>query len=118
MCDTSVQHYSAGGLAFLESKHPAPRNGGGAEDWSPNADIPPTNAEPITSDSVRDLVRTASRGAASGADNFPMDVLKQLGKTVAKKEFPVDTAQFLDNLTDFLNRVFVLVIVLLGFCSS
>ena len=36
-----------------------------------------------------------------------MDVLKQLGKTVAKMEFPVDTAHFLDNLTDFINRVFV-----------
>ena len=30
--DTFVQHYSAEGLAFLESKLPAPRNGGAAED--------------------------------------------------------------------------------------
>ena len=62
--DTSVQHYSAEGLAFLEDKHPAPRNGG-APTWQPSADVVHVSAEPISSDAVRVLVRSASRGAAS-----------------------------------------------------
>jgi hypothetical protein len=37
---------------------------------------------------------------------FPIDILKQLTKTVVKKEFPTDTRLFLDLLIGFLNVVF------------
>ena len=46
-------------------------------------------------------------------DNFPIDILKQLSKTVVKKEFPVETRTFLELLTAFFNRVFTF-----GHCPS
>ena len=52
------------------------------------------------------LIRSASKGASPGVDNFPVDIFKQLTKTQLKKEFPVDTRLFLDLLTWFFNRMF------------
>ena len=52
------------------------------------------------------MIRSAPKGASCGVDNFPVDILKQLTKTVVKKEFPSDTRLFLDLLIGFLNNVF------------
>ncbi len=52
------------------------------------------------------MIRSAPKGASTGVDNFPVDILKQLTKTVIKKEFPTDTRLFVDLLLGFLNIVF------------
>jgi hypothetical protein len=60
----------------------------------------------ISFDNVVSLIRSSSKGASPGVDNFSVDILKQLAKTAVKKQFPVDTRLFLDLLTNFFNRVF------------
>ena len=61
----------------------------------------------VTFEGVVKLIRSAPKGASYGVDNFPVDILKQLTKTVMiKKEFPTDTRLFLDLLLGFLNIVF------------
>ena len=45
----------------------------------------------ITFEGVVKLIRSAPKGASCGVDNFPVNILKQLTKTVIKKEFPTDT---------------------------
>ena len=57
-------------------------------------------------ENVVSLIRSSSTGASCGVDNFPIDILKQLAKTVVKKEFSVDTRLFLELLTAVFNRVF------------
>ena len=102
--DAKVLQYSPDNLDFLQTKHPAA---------NPNAPIwtcaQETSAlsEPllIPFEDITVLIRNASRGASSGVDNFPIDILKQLVK-VQKKEFPVDTRLFLELLLEFFNRVF------------
>ena len=44
--------------------------------------------------------------ASCGVDNFPIDILKQLSKTLVKKEFPVGRRTILELLTAFFNRFF------------
>jgi hypothetical protein len=60
----------------------------------------------ITFEGVVKLIRSAPKGASCGVDNYPVDILKQLTKTVIKKEFPTDTRLFLDLLLGFFNIVF------------
>ena len=71
--------------------------------------------EPIllSFESVVKLIRSSSKGTSCGVDNFPIDILKQLSKTVVKKEFPVETWTFLELLTSFFNLVFTF-----GHCPS
>ena len=71
--------------------------------------------EPIllSFESVVKLIRSSSKERSCGVDNFPIDILKQLSKTVVKKEFPVETRTFLKLLTAFFNRVFAF-----GHCPS
>ena len=67
----------------------------------------------ISFESVVKLIRSSSKGTSCGVDNFPIDILKQLSKTVEKNEFPVETRTFLELLTAFFNRVFTF-----GHCPS
>jgi hypothetical protein len=60
----------------------------------------------ISFEGVVKLIPSSSKGTSCGVDNFPIDILKQLSKTVVKKEFPVETRTFLELLTAFFNRVF------------
>ena len=103
--DAKVLPYSPEGLTFLQSKHPSPKPS--SLPWTP---IMPDqmDEEPIllSFESVVKLIRSSSKGTSCGVDNFPIDILKQLSKTVVKKEFPVDTRAFLDLLTAFFNQVF------------
>ncbi len=71
--------------------------------------------EPIllSFESVVKFIRSSSKGTSCGEDNFPIDILKQLSKTVVKKEFPVEMRTFLKLLTAFFNRVFTF-----GHCPS
>jgi hypothetical protein len=104
--DAKVLPHSPEGLKFLQSKHPAADPA--AATWSAGNDFELEGGEPllISLDSVASLIRSSSKGASPGVDNFPIDILKQLAKTAVKKELPVDTRLFLDLLTSFFNRVF------------
>ena len=97
--------YSPDGLTFLQSKHPAPKTA--SVPWDSDAGDK-MDMEPIllSFENVVSLIRSSSKGTSCGVDNFPIDVLKQLAKTVVKKEFPVDTRLFPEFLTAFFNRVF------------
>ena len=103
--DAKVLPYSLEGLEFLQSKHPTADPA--AVPWSPGGDLE-LDGEPllILFEDVVSLIRSSSKGASPGVDNFPVDILKQLAKTAVKKEFPVDTRLFLDLLTYFFNRAF------------
>jgi hypothetical protein len=103
--DAKVLPYSLDGLQFLPSKNPAASPG--EAPW--NRDEEYIGAEDpilITFEGVVKVIRSAPKGASCGVDNFPVDILKQLTKTVTKKEFPTDTRLFLDLLIGFLNIVF------------
>jgi hypothetical protein len=94
--DSKVLPYSP---TFLQKKHPA------AKPDAPDS----LEVEPIliTFENVAALIRSSSKGASCGVDNFPIDILKQISKTLTKKEFPAeDTRLFLELLTDFFNKVF------------
>jgi hypothetical protein len=65
-----------------------------------------TSVQRTPFEGVVKLIRSAPKGASCGVDNFPIDILKQLTKTVIKKEFPTDTRLFLDLLLGFFNIVF------------
>jgi len=104
--DAKVLPYSQDGLQFLQSKNPAVSPGKAPWTWDEDnryAEDP----TPIAFDSVVKLIRSAPKGASCGVDNFPVDILKQLTKTMVKKEFPTDTRLFLDLLIGFLNIVFI-----------
>jgi hypothetical protein len=92
--DAKVLPHSPDGLEFLQSKHPAADPA--AAKWSAGNDFELEGGEPvlISLDSVASLIRSSSKGASPGVDNFPIDILKQLAKTAVKKEFPVDTRLF------------------------
>jgi len=103
--DAKVLPYSLDGLQFLPSKNPAASPG--EAPW--NRDEEYIGAEDpilITFEGVVKLIRSAPKGASCGVNNFPVDILKQLTKTVTKKEFPTDTRLFLDLLIGFLDIVF------------
>jgi hypothetical protein len=105
--DAKVLPHSPEGLEFLQSKHPAAHPA--VAKWLAGSDFELEGGEPsliFSLDSVASLIRSSSKGASPGADNVPIDILKQLAKTAVKKEFPVDTRLFLDLLTNFFNRVF------------
>jgi len=102
--DAKVLPHSPAGLEFLQSKHPNARPG--SSPWSPADTAMEVEPIAISFESVVSLIRSSSKGSSCGVDNFPIDILKQLAKTLVKKEFPVDTRLFLDLLTDFFNRVF------------
>eukprot|EP01036_Dinobryon_divergens_P061930 gene61930-biopygen33732 len=104
--DAKVLPHSPDGLEFLQSKHPSADPT--AAPWTAGAEFDLEGGEPllISFDSVVSLIRSSSKGASPGVDNFPIDILKQLAKTAVKKEFPVDTRLFLDLLTNFFNRIF------------
>ena len=104
--DAKVLPYTQDGLQFLQSKNPAVSPGKAPWMW----DEENSYAEepvPIAFDSVVKLIRSTRKGASCGVDNFPVDILKQLTKTMAKKEFPTDTRLFLDLLIGFLNTLFI-----------
>jgi len=104
--DAKVLPYAQDGLHFLQSKNPAVSPGKAPWTWdeeNPFAEEP----VPIAFDSVIKLIRSVPKGASCGVDNFPVDILKQLTKTMVKKEFPTDTRLFLDLLIEFLNIVFI-----------
>ena len=101
--DVNVLPYSPDGLTFLQSKHPAP-----------NSTSVPRDSD--TSDRMEvEPISLSFENVVSRVDNFPIDILKQLAKTVVKKEFSVDTRLFLELLTAFFNRVFTLVSAPRGF---
>ena len=88
--DAKVLPYTQDGLQFLQSKNPAVSPGKAPWMW----DEENSYAEepvPIAFDSVVKLIRSAPKGASCGVDNFPVDILKQLTKTMVKKEFPTVT---------------------------
>ena len=94
--DAKVLPYSLDGLQFLQSKNPAALPGEAPWNW----DEEYVGAEDpilITFEGVVKLIRSAPKGASCGVDNFPIDILKQLTKTVTKKEFPTDTRLFLSD---------------------
>ena len=104
--DAKVLPYTQDGLQFLQSKNPAVSPGKAPWTWdeeNPYAEEP----MPIAFDSVVTLIRSSPKDASYGVDNFPVDILKQLTNTMAKKEFPTDTRLFLDLLIGFLNIVFI-----------
>jgi hypothetical protein len=103
--DAKVLPYSPEGLNFLQKKHPAAKPG--SVSWKPVASDS-MEVEPIliSFENVVALIRSSSKGASCGVDNFPIDILKQISKTLTKKEFPADTRLFLELLTDFFNKVF------------
>ena len=103
--DAKVLPYSLDGLQFLQSKNPAASPGEAAWNWDEEY-IGAEDPILITFEGVVKLIRSAPKGASCGVDNFPVDILKQLTKTVTKKEFPTDTRLFLDLLIGFLNIVF------------
>ncbi len=96
--DAKVLPYSPEGLTFLQSKHPSPKPG--SPPWT---SVMPDQMEEepflISFESVVKLIRSSSKKTSCGVDNFPIDILKQLSKTVVKKEFPVEMRTFLELLT-------------------
>jgi hypothetical protein len=103
--DAKVLPYSLDGLHFLQSNNPAANPGEALWNWDEEY-IGAEDPILITFEGVVKLIRSAPKGASCGVDNFPIDILKQLTKTVTKKEFPTDTRLFLDLLIGFLNIVF------------
>jgi hypothetical protein len=101
--DAKVLPYSQDGLQFLQSKNPAATPGEAPWNWDEEY-IGAEDPILITFEGVVKLIRSAPKGASCGVDNFPVDILKQLTKTVIKKEFPTDTRLFLDLLLGFLRR--------------
>ena len=101
-----VLPYSLEGLDDLLKKHPA--KDPGAVPWTAGSDFELEGAEPlkVSFDSVVSLIRTSAKGTSPGIVNFQIDILKQLSKTLFKKDFPMDTRLFLALLTDFFNRAF------------
>jgi hypothetical protein len=74
--DAKVLPYSQDGLHSLQSKNPAVSPGKAPWTWdeeNPFAEEP----VPIAFDSVIKLIRSVSKGASCGVDNFPVDILSE-----------------------------------------
>ena len=94
--DAKVLPYSLDGLQFLQSKNPAALPGEAPWSWDEEY-IGAEHPILITFEEVVKLIRSAPKGASCGVDNFPVDILKLLTKTVTKKEFPTDTGLLSDS---------------------
>jgi hypothetical protein len=100
--DAKVLPYSPDGLTFLQSKHPVLPSSSVPWD-SDSGDRMEVEPLLVSFENVVSLIRSSSKGASCEVDNFPIDILKQLAKTVIKKAFRVDTRLFLEFLTQGLH---------------
>ena len=100
--DAKVLPYSLDGLQFFQSKNAAATTGEAPWNWNEEY-IGAEDPILITFDEgvAGQVDQIGPEGCIMWSGQLPIDILKQLTKTVIKKEFPTDTRLFLDLLLGF-----------------